>query len=102
VEQGRQAGLFVGAQRYLATFLVLLIRGYQRPARLRPPACRFYPTCSEYTAQAIDRFGPGKGVWLGLCRVCRCHPFHPGGYDPVPEVMAATGDTQSRSEYREG
>lgn len=46
--------------------------------------CRFYPSCSEYTAQAVQQHGAAKGSWLGVKRLCRCHPWHPGGYDPVP------------------
>jgi putative membrane protein insertion efficiency factor len=64
-------------------FLIRLIRAYQSTAHLRPAVCRFTPSCSEYTAQAIARYGPWQGIWLGLKRVGRCHPFHPGGYDPV-------------------
>lgn len=62
-----------------------MIRFYQRfISPLLPAACRFYPTCSHYTYQAIEKYGVLKGGWLGLKRLARCHPFNPGGYDPVP------------------
>lgn len=66
-----------------ARTLILLARGYQ--IVLSPifgRQCRFYPTCSEYFIQAVRKYGAVRGVWRGLRRICRCHPFHPGGYDP--------------------
>ncbi|MBN1994566.1 MAG: membrane protein insertion efficiency factor YidD [Anaerolineae bacterium] len=65
--------------------VLALIRFYQKfisPAL--PPSCRFYPTCSHYGYQAIAKYGLIKGGWLAAKRIARCHPFNPGGYDPVP------------------
>jgi uncharacterized protein len=65
--------------------LLILIGGYRRYlSPLFPPSCRFQPTCSQYALVAIERFGASKGSWLAIKRILRCHPFHPGGYDPVP------------------
>ena len=64
------AGLLAGYKRFLSPLL--------------PPACRIHPTCSEYAREAILRYGLLKGAWLTVRRLSRCHPFHPGGLDPVP------------------
>lgn len=65
-------------------FILLLIKGYQKfISPLFPPHCRFYPSCSEYGYQSVQTYGMFKGMWLTLVRICKCHPFHPGGYDPV-------------------
>lgn len=65
--------------------LLFLIKFYRRfISPLFPPCCRYYPTCSTYAMQAIEKYGARKGGWLALKRILRCHPFHDGGYDPVP------------------
>lgn len=70
----------------MSKIMVWLIRGYQKfISPLKPPTCRFAPTCSYYAIEAVRRFGALKGGWLALRRILKCHPFHPGGIDLVPE-----------------
>lgn len=70
--------------------LLFLIRTYQvLLSPLKASSCRFFPTCSDYTYEAIRLYGPARGSVLGLKRLVRCHPFHPGGYDPVVEPPSA-------------
>ena len=69
----------------MTKLFLLLIRGYQMSlSRILPPSCRYYPSCSHYSYEAIDRYGWLKGGWMGTLRIARCHPFARGGYDPVP------------------
>jgi putative membrane protein insertion efficiency factor len=64
-----------------------IIRLYQVTlSRVLPPTCRFVPSCSQYSYDAIARYGVWRGGWLAVKRVSRCHPFNPGGYDPVPDL----------------
>lgn len=67
-------------------FFLLLIRFYRKfISPMKPPTCRFAPTCSHYALEAIEVHGVLKGGWLSTKRIAKCHPFHPGGYDPVPK-----------------
>ena len=72
----------------MKAFMLALIRFYRKYiSPNRPPCCRFIPTCSQYALEAIEKYGALKGGWLAFRRICRCHPFHPDGYDiydPVP------------------
>lgn len=73
------------ATQIMTRLFIGLIRVYQYLiSPLLGPRCRFTPTCSEYSCQALVKFGAFRGSWLGIKRLCRCHPRHPGGYDPIP------------------
>ena len=75
----------------LKTLLIRLITFYQLTLSLLiGNDCRFYPTCSQYTKEAIEKHGSIKGAWLGVRRICSCHPWHEGGVDPVPDVEEAS------------
>ncbi|MDX1619724.1 MAG: membrane protein insertion efficiency factor YidD [Nitriliruptorales bacterium] len=67
----------------VSRLLLALIRLYQSTSAFRQPRCRFEPTCSTYATEAIREYGAGRGTWLAVRRVGRCHPWNPGGYDPV-------------------
>jgi len=69
----------------IARLIILLAWAWQRgPSQILPPSCRFVPSCSAYTIEAVSRYGALKGGWLGLRRICRCHPWGGSGCDPVP------------------
>ncbi|MBB5020243.1 hypothetical protein HNQ59_003560 [Chitinivorax tropicus] len=69
----------------MSRLLIALIRIYQYAiSPMLGPRCRFSPTCSHYAIEAVSKHGALKGSWLAIKRICRCHPLHPGGYDPVP------------------
>lgn len=71
----------------LKKIFIMIIRFYQVAiSPLKPPTCRFYPTCSHYGLDAVQKFGPFKGGYLTIKRILKCHPFHSGGLDPVPET----------------
>lgn len=69
----------------MRTIFIGLIKGYRFfVSPLKCPCCRFVPTCSEYALEAVKKYGALKGSYLAVKRICKCHPFHRGGYDPVP------------------
>jgi putative membrane protein insertion efficiency factor len=77
--------MFVFLQKVLVQFCVFILRFYKKwISPLMPGACRFYPTCSEYSAQSIKKYGVLKGIALSVRRLFKCHPLHSGGFDPVP------------------
>ncbi len=74
-------GMVLKGIKFLFLTLIRFYRLYLSP--LKPPVCRYIPTCSEYAMIAIEKYGPIKGGWMAIKRILRCHPFHKGGYDPV-------------------
>ncbi|MGP1587481.1 MAG: membrane protein insertion efficiency factor YidD [Treponemataceae bacterium] len=75
----------IGVKRFLKNICYYLIRFYQKCiSPLHPPCCRYYPTCSNYAIEALNKYGPFKGIYLASKRILRCHPFAKGGFDPVP------------------
>ncbi len=78
----RTGWTYLSKMKKILIFLVKAYRKYVSPAR--QPCCRFTPTCSAYALEALEKYGAVKGSWLALKRLCKCHPFHKGGYDPVP------------------
>ena len=72
--------------------LIALVKAYRIVASpLLGPSCRFHPSCSDYALEALRRFGARRGAWLALRRIARCHPWRPGGYDPVPPGPPSDG-----------
>lgn len=77
--------LIKGFKSFLTKFFCFLIKFYQKCiSPLHRSCCRFTPTCSQYALEAIQKYGPGKGLYLTVRRILKCNPFHEGGYDPVP------------------
>ena len=84
-EESRSAAALRHVRRIPAYGVLLLIRSYQLVlSPMLPASCRYVPTCSAYAAEAVSRYGAVRGGWMAARRIARCHPFRPGGYDPVP------------------
>jgi uncharacterized protein len=90
--EGRRAAAAAGRKPSAAArLLAVAVVGYQRfVSPLLGPHCRFYPSCSAYALEAVRVHGAARGSWLAVRRLSRCHPFHPGGLDPVPPARTAT------------
>jgi putative membrane protein insertion efficiency factor len=91
-----------GTSRLPRLFVRWIIRAYQVViSPLLGPTCRFQPTCSAYAITSVERFGVVRGGWLAARRIGRCHPWNPGGYDPVPESLPARGRRANHGETRD-
>lgn len=87
--------------RFVRAAATMVIRAYQRfLSPLLPRSCRFHPTCSSYALTSVERFGVVRGGWLSVKRIARCNPFHPGGFDPVPDTLRPKTQTKGRSAAR--
>lgn len=81
--------------KLVARAVVAVLRFYRTAiSPIRPPVCRYQPSCSAYAIEAVERFGAAKGGWLALRRLLRCHPFHAGGHDPVPPAVGTAAADQ--------
>jgi putative membrane protein insertion efficiency factor len=81
----------------VARVLMGAIRIYQRLMAWSPPRCRFAPSCSQYALEAIGTHGAARGSWLAIRRLGRCHPWHPGGFDPVPPANTRSPESEAKS-----
>jgi len=86
----------------LKYIFIILIKFYKKfISPVLPSSCRFYPTCSSYSFEAIEKYGAIKGGWLAIKRISKCHPFHKGGFDPVPENLSSRSFSKN-SEVKNG
>ena len=86
----------------MKTVFLFLVRAYQMwLGPILGGTCRFYPSCSHYAYEAVERHGAARGAWLALQRLLRCHPFSPGGIDPVPDLLDDSSDLRGTARARE-
>lgn len=95
-----QSGLTMKFTAILSKAALLVLGAYQKTRILRQPSCRFYPSCSQYMIDGIRRHGFFKGLALGSVRLCKCHPWHDGGVDDVPETFSISSALRLRTESK--